>query len=709
MKLIKARFENFRLLRNLEVDFSRNPDQPLTVIRAANDTGKTTMLTALQWALYGDEALPGNVDEFRLHPIDWETDSSTRIPIMASVEFEVTRYNRIAGQLRPTVRRYRIDRSTYEDLDGSSWRRSASTVRLYAISDTGTSQVDSPDSVIADELPRELRDVFFTDGDRALSFIESTVNVSTKRERVQRAIRSLLGLEVLEEATRHVKKTQADINKRAKQLGGNADLTSAAAMISKLDDDIAKLETERDDAKQQMLAFGTKLEEINRKIEETLKSGDREKLARDIEAVKKTIGRLDEQLVAANKEHTGLFRSEAVALGVLGEVLTPAFAKLDELRDRGKIPNATIPVLEERLSVGECICGETLSEDGGHGSTRRKHVCSLIERSRQADLVQETVTELYFGSKGLQGQSQWLELYTDVVKRRDGLQSVRNDEGRKLRGLEVQLDGIPDVDIQNLRQIQRDYLDQVDRFGSARTRAETLIETNHAERTRLIDSRDKLLRQRRKGERILSELEVAEDILNVLDNSYKKITNEELFKVSSLMNEIFLDMIGADPQQGAIIRRAEISKDYDILVYGPNDRTLNPDRDLNGASRRALTLAFILALTKVSEVEAPNVIDTPLGMMSGYVKRSVLKRAIRESSQLVLFLTHSEITNCEEILDRDAGAIFTLTNTAHYPKQLVNDPGGNSHQSLKCGCNHRSHCGVCERRQDGDAAFEQSV
>ena len=113
--------------------------------------------------------------------------------------------------------------------------------------------------------------------------------------------------------------------------------------------------------------------------------------------------------------------------------------------------------------------------------------------------------------------------------------------------------------------------------------------------------------------------------------SYERITTEELSKVSSLMNEIFLEMIGADPEQGAIIKRAEISPDFDIIVYGPNERTLNPDRDLNGASRRALTLAFILALTKVSEVEAPNVIDTPLGMTSGYVKRSILRTAVRSA------------------------------------------------------------------------------
>ena len=70
---------------------------------------------------------------------------------------------------------------------------------------------------------------------------------------------------------------------------------------------------------------------------------------------------------------------------------------------------------------------------------------------------------------------------------------------------------------------------------------------------------------------------------------------------------------------------------------------LNPDRDLNGASRRALTIAFILALTRVSEVVAPNTIDTPLGMMSGFVKRSVRRTAIEQSSQLILFRTRDAI------------------------------------------------------------------
>ena len=56
MKLIRAEFENFRLLRDLELEFSIDSVKKLTVIRAENGTGKTTILNALQWAIYGDSA-----------------------------------------------------------------------------------------------------------------------------------------------------------------------------------------------------------------------------------------------------------------------------------------------------------------------------------------------------------------------------------------------------------------------------------------------------------------------------------------------------------------------------------------------------------------------------------------------------------------------------------------------------------------------------
>ncbi len=710
MKLLRAEFQNFRLLRDLELEFSSDSQRKLTVVRAANESGKTTILHGLQWALYGDVALPGKGERFRLHPIDWDVSNGKRVPITATVEFELTTHRQVGGELRETRRRYRIVRSAFEDVD-SQTPRSASTVKLFALKNTGASSIDAPEALINDELPPELREVFFTDGDRALSFIEAEVALSTKRERVQRAIRSLLGLGVIDDAIKHVRKSAAAVNRKAKQVDSGGELSKIATLLETLYNDCEKLEADLEDAKQQFGAFDEKVDEIDRKIDAALQKGDKEKLRKELERAKGEIGQLDSQLVAAKKEHSALFRSQPIATDLLAPMLAGAFDKLKELHDQGRIPNTTIPVLQDRLSAEFCICGETLKPDDPNGEKRRTHIQKLIDDSERADAIQKIITDLYYGAKPLQTaggaeSNAWLDDCRKVVERRDGLQVLRDAAGRNFRALELQLDSLPDTDIQGLRETRRQYKEQRDRYLSKQSTLETQFDRLLHDRGEAEAERDRLLREQKKGALILAELEVTQDVMKVLDSAYERITTEELQKVSDLMNRIFLEMIGADPEQGAIIRRAKISQEFDIIVYGPNERTLNPDRDLNGASRRALTLAFILALTKVSGVEAPNVIDTPLGMTSGFVKRSILSIAVRESTQLILFLTHDEIAGCEHIIDQAAGVVFTLTNPAHYPKMLENDPGVEERKVLRCGCDHNNECKLCQRRQDAQIELE---
>ena len=710
MKIIRAEFENFRLLRDLRIDFST--DRTLTVIRAENETGKTTILNGLQWALYGDNALPEKGQGYRLHPIDWDELDSRKIPISVQVDFETMTLRRGSRGLTEKRRQYRIIRSTFETVNGVKWSRIPSTVKLFLMGDTGSELIERSEEQIDEELPPELREVFFTDGDRALSFIEADVNVRTKRERVEKAIQSLLGLGVIENALGHIKKAASEINKEAKNVGANEELIEIATRLEQIDEDSADLEKKINDAKTQFSAFDEKLVEIQNQINAALIKGDRELLKRDIEQTESQIKQIKRQRDIASKEHSDLFRSLLLSRDLLAPVLKKSLGELDKLSIQGKIPNETIPILEERLKSTTCICGESLDSDYVDGKRRRNHIQCLIDDSRKADELQRIITELYFGSQALQpvqstDKEHWLAKYAKVFEDRDEQESRLEDQGRKLKALEAKFDDIRDTNIQGLRDTKRKYGDQRDHFHAFRVRCETQLEVLQKEKISLSAKRNNLLREQKKGDRILAQLEVTQDIKQVLDNSYNRITNEELAKVSELMNTIFLEMIGADPEQNAIIQQAEISKDFDILVYGPNNRMLNPDRDLNGASRRALTLAFILALTKVSEVEAPNVIDTPLGMMSGYVKRSVLKTSIRESSQLILFLTRSEIADCEEILDAEAGRVITLTNPAHYPRMLINDPHVEERTVLRCECDHRIECSICQRQMDLEPETEQ--
>lgn len=705
MKLTKARFENFRILRNLELDFISDR---LTVIRAENESGKTTILNALQWGLYGDSSLPDDGINYRLSPIDSDVSNGGLIAVSVQIDFEKTTFRKSrSGDLIETEGNYRIIRTAHEIVVGTDHRRNLSTVRLYRITDKGSEPIDPPEAWINKELPSELREIFFTDGDRALSFIEVNGDAKTKRERVQEAIQSLLGLEIIEKAVDHLRKTNTEFNKEVKSIVSNEELEEISDKLEKIDMDLAKLKESKDDAKHQFDRFAESLNQLDKRIEQALirGGGDREQLNQDLIKTQSELKQIDNKIKETSKEHSQLFESLSLSRDLLAPILEKTIGMLSELRKQGKLPNTTIPILEERLIEKTCICGESLDPKDTDSRHRIARIEGLIEESRKPDALQNTLTALYYKTvdchpNKVNKADHWLVEYNEVATQRDELDKKREEIGKNLKALEVQLEEIPDTDIQELRTTKKEHIAQRDRFNAEYVKYTTQIEDLEEERKSLSATQNNLLRNQRRGKRSLAKLDVVQDVEKVLKNSYNRIKDTELDKVSSHMNKLFLEMIGADPEQGSIIRKADISKEYDILVYGPDERKLNPDVDINGASRRALTLAFILALTRISGVNAPNVIDTPLGMMSGYVKKSVLRTAIRESTQLILFLTRSEIQDCEEILDSEAGRIITLTNSAHYPEMLINDPKVDSYTVLKCSCNHRKECEICMRRTD---------
>ena len=694
MKLLRAHFQNFRLLKDATLLFSTDPDRNVTIIRAPNESGKTTALTGLQWGLFGDNALPGRGSGYRLHPLDSPTERGTQVRVCVEIEYEV--------QGKAGARHYRLVRSAIEDIDGNEWNRHSPSLQLYKITAAGTDPIENPDAHVRRHLPVDLREVFFTDGDRALSFIEGARGDQVRR--VEGAIRSLLGLGVVEDAIKHVSKVAKAINTKVRgESGAEAELDSITEKIDHIASRLPEMETELE----KLSVTAGELEDLergaDRALSEALRKGNRDELATELEKTQKSWRACEREAQQAARDHADLFRSQTLARGILKDSFSQAKKILDDLHDQKKIPNQTIPVLEERLTQPECICGESLDESTSEGAKRRGEIERLIANSRAADEVQERVTALYYSSKELLApieEGGWADEYKDVFGRRQAANQRLKKLGERERELEARIAQLPNLDVQQLRST-RDHF-RAQRQDNTREDATLRVEKRSLEEDhqKLQRNQAALLKTSEKGKRLLAELEVAHDLRTVLQGSLETIKTRELQEVSKQMNEFFLDMIGADPNQRAVIRRAEITPDFRIIVFGEKERELDPSQDLNGASRRALTIAFILALTKVSGVEAPNVIDTPLGMMDGFVKRSVLKRASAESSQLILFLTHSEIAGCEDIIDERAGQVLTMTNPAHYPRILANPPSVSDTRALICQCNHRNHCKVCERRVD---------
>ena len=693
MKLLHAHIENFRLLKDIAFEFSTHSDRNLTVIRAANESGKTTLLTALQWGLFGDEALPNHGTTFRLSPIDISSGEKVSVTVSVEVDYEIL--------VRTGVKKYRLIRFVGETARGATWERGSTNVKLFRLTANGADPLDNPEAHIRPHIPKELREVFFTDGDRALSFIEGSKG--NQMERVEGAIRSLLGLSIIDDALNHTRKVKTDLNQKVRKNAGNPqELQAVSDRLTALHEQLPDLEERVQNEKKARLQLEDLGEEADRKLSDALRKGNREELEKQRQTVMRDRQSAERDATQAARDHANLFRSELIGKHLLASPFTTAKAVLDGLHKQGKIPNQTIPVLEDRLNQPTCICGETLNPSALDGQRRRAYIQHLIEESRNADAIQEKVTALYYGAQELLRPVQertWSDEYSDVFGRRQRANTRCEKLGEAEAAIEAKIAELPDVDIQQLRTTRNHYREQCKESQRKEIRLNTQLEVMQRDIKLAEAKREKLLQYDEKGMKIRAELQVAQDLEQVYSNAIETMKTRELQKVSNSMNALFLDMIGADPSQRSIITRASITPDFRIVVFGRYDHPLDPSQDLNGASRRALTIAFILALTRVSEVEAPNVIDTPLGMMSGYVKQAVLQLASRQSSQLILFLTHSEIAGCEDILDERAGHIYTLTNPAHYPRILVHDPGVDDTRVLLCSCGHSNYCQVCERHE----------
>lgn len=703
MKLLNATFENFRLLRDLKIDFTCSTKRNLIVIRGANESGKTTILTALQWALFGDEALPNRGADFRLQPLDWDQETEgINIGISVIVEFEILMHiPGRQGSSRTETRTYRIIRTCREEY-GDKSTRAQSTAKLYQVSDRGDTEIENPEPIIENFLPKNLREVFFTDGDRALTFVEAVKN--TKRERVKGAVRQLLGLEVIEKAQKHLERTHRDVNKRIQSSSKDSELKAVTKRIELIFSEKEELEKELNDAREQKSNLDEAIDRLEKDIEDALVKGDREELAKELNTLKRQITDTNKKVIQIEKDHSNLFKEQSLADELLAPAVRPAIEKLKEMHKKGDIPKQTIPVLEESLKSDICICGESLSIDNPDGNRRREHVQSLINNSREADDIKQILTQLHYQFSSVYTEDlikQWSSKYDEVMVVREQLDKLQNEQGRQEKTLQSKLEKVGSTDVQGLRSVLREHKSKRDSKIQKEQECSTKLEALKSEEINLERQRTKLIDKEGRAQQSQAELDVVQDIRSVFENAFSRIMNDELSIVSDRMNELFLEMIVADPEQGSIIKQAEIDKAFDILVYGGRqNRLLNPDTDLNGAARRALSMAFVLALTKVSGVDAPNVIDTPLGMTAGLVRRSMLRTAIDKSSQLILFLTHDEIKGCEDIIEDTASRVMTITNTAHYPRLLEHEPASNTVETVLCTCSYNQECPICERRKE---------
>lgn len=707
MKLHSAKFSNFRLLRNLEINFSTDSEKPLTVIRAENEFGKTTILNALQWIIFGDDGLPRKGNDYRIYHNDLDNKPGSSIDITGELEFEHTFQHKTGdGSWVEKTCNYLARRTVTETIQSANrWQRDSDNFDLFQKDSKGITRINGGELMLKQILGSNLKDLFFTDGDRALSFITSEVSIGEKRKMVQKAIRDMLGFELLDNASTHVKKSIGTIRSQGKALPGSEEVNAAEQKHNQLTTKETEISTRLSEIDLELKQVEADIASAEQKIERALQKGNKEELIQQSQKLKKEHIKLTNQLAAIKNSQSESLYSEDLAQALLARQIKSARQLLDDTKEKGGFPRTAIPILKEILEIKKCICGEILKP----GSPQWNHIEKLIKQQQEESVIDDRLIDLRLiarqKNEWLENtDNNWISKIKSVLQKREQCENDITIVESEEKQIETKINQLPATDIGFHRDQRKKLMDIRD--GLNKEQSQLTADLDRVKKAKKVanDEFEIATARHKRFKQIKSRLDATEDILSVILTSYKDIEDLEIPRVSQNMNEYFLDMIQADPEN-SMIRKAEVTPAYDIAVFGPKDWQLDADLDLNGASQRALTISFILALTEVSGVTAPNIIDTPLGMTSGIIKQMILETAVKHTAQLILFLTRAEISGCEDLLDRYAGEIFTITNTAQYPKILVNDPKCPIPQVLRCNCNHRQFCHQCEIKGDSRKSY----
>lgn len=704
MKLRRVEFKNFKLLDGVSIHFSTQESKPLTVVRAENGSGKTSVLWGLSWALYGEGGLP--IKNARLTSTHCAQDK----PVLVQVTLEFSHDPDGLG-----TNEYVLTRTVEETpREGDDVQHGPMKVKLMIKRPQGDELVPGePSAVLEQFFPRRLMDVFLTDGDRVQRFISGSVATRDRQHNVHQAIRALLGLDRLEVVEGDLIAIEKDFRQELASSGGSS-AKEAQEELDKCETEIAELVRSHEEAVDKRSKIDDEIEDLEKSLAEIHGYGDIDAINGELSRARKDLAQAESDEAILLESIRSLFKSsETLSWSLACDPLQRGQKILSDLADRGVIPGLSLGVLQDRLESRVCICGESLAE----GTSHREHVEQLLDEQRNISEERERLTATFHRTRaGLEqyeialsdGQEFWSQRPLMLTKYGETSERM-TDANLRIKAAETRRAAIDEEQVRRftgrLEIAKTHHMEESERIGALETR----LSDHDEQRLVLVARYEKAQKAATSDIRAKNRHELASDLRKLVSEALRVLKTEHVGAVSTRMNEIFMEIVGSSPElASAVFKGVHLTDEFDIVVDAGNKKTLDTDYEVNGASQRALTLAFIWSLMEVAATVLPRIIDTPLGMTAGGVKRRMVDSITRPvvagqlDYQVVLLLTRSEIRDIEDLLDERSGKFVTLSCSKDFPVDLLHGWSVDEPTIRSCACSHRQFCDVCERQSDVD-------
>ncbi len=618
MKITSVQVKNIRqFVGSHEIEFSTSDKKNVTLVHGPNTSGKTTLLNAIKWCLYGT-FLRGFADPERL--------VSKQTP---GAEYGVTIRFSHAGK------NYLVSRH------GKNLPSNA--VLTVLVEQTAGRQVPHPEPqlLINQILPESLSPFFFFAGE----MISDGRGAFKSNQTTAEAIRAVLGFTVAETAIADLGYIQKKKNSELAALSKGTDLGDVSAALVEKTETLELVQKQLVEARGAFRIFEQRKQEISDELRglesssalqhkrdraETQRRGAEDQLRKARRAWRENI---------ASHGHTAFWTP----------IASEARRYIDDAITKRRIPSPYDKTfVSDLLNDKLCVCGRELIpgtkefrcvsdliNDATDEQTIRRamavrgiadKVSGLFETTSKQ--FQRTAEVLRAATDSLENTEQELARLRDLMKKQTEKNVAAREE--ELERVEKQLVEFKvrvarhEEDIERAQVVISDLKKQRDRIQAASPQVEAV--------KRSIDIISRLI------ERLKDELELAE--------------RAGIDQISAALNKV----VSNSTRRKYV---AQVASDYTVALY---DGNVGGDRQkvqvLSSGEHRLVNLCFVSALVKVCRdrqhdknglltpgAVAPLVIDAPFGELDPEYQSLAVATMIDQADQLVLFLSKTHRTS----------------------------------------------------------------
>lgn len=633
MKIDYIKLKNFRQYKDDKIVFAHpEKNRNFTIIQGVTGAGKTNILNAITWCLYGEEfhirkkyaGLPiVNTSTLR------ELSSGKSCEV--EVEIRMTDKSDKKIYFRRTLEFRKLDDGEYKilpDLSGDSPDGS----KFEIVKQIGEDMVPirEPTYVLSRLIPRSINEYFFFDGEKLDDYFKEASG-----ESIREAVFKISQIDLLENAIEHLNIQKRNFLRSAKGLSSEAEeirerLEMIQRSLEKFRNNLKELKSEKEKAAKKEMGYSEKLKASS--------PGLVKRLEEERSEINETLEKLDNEIKELEKDRSDFLIKFAAPIFAY-EPISKTKKLISGRKEAGEIPpDYKRTFIENLLKQTKCICGTDISVK--NKKFREKVKSLLKECSELSEISEELITENVILGSILDDLRNFRNEQVRYGKELKELEDEIKIKNNRLAEIHEQIKGSDIKQIKAWESKLQEYKGiKEDKIGQIRE-AEYRIKQTEDEITRLNRRLDEELKKEERYKEIRKFLAFCDESLD----SANKIKNEIMESIRKEIEELTRKQFFSLIWKKETYKDVKIDKNYNISVV--HQSGMEAIGTLSAGERQVLALSFMAALNTVSGFNAPIVIDTPLGRLSKEPKKNIASKLPNylKDKQVTLLVTDEEYT-----------------------------------------------------------------